>query len=206
MDYPKYTRRQVANQIAVDADRLGIAAQSVEDALEYILDNQQPPIVVGGNGPVRVEVRTLTQAEADDNSLILSVAPADPTQIAMDVRGGCAQLLGFDFTVSGAQIDWSTSELAGLLTAGDIVRFVYTAVPEYKIIYITLNSSMIAAKEVDLPVRASYPTQVVVDVIGGCSQFYGIDYTCDGLKVSWSGLDLESLLESGDHIRIAFLG
>lgn len=205
MDYPIYTRRQTAATTAVDADTLGINADNVQDALQYLIDNQQPPVVVGGNGPVRVEVRTLTALEALNKSLLLTVAPADVTHVAMDVMGGCAQLLGFDFTVSGATVDWSTSDLADLLTVGDTVRFIYTAVPEYRIIYVMLTSAMIAAKEVVLPTRASYPTQLVLDVIGGCPQFYGFDYTCDGLKITWSGLGLESLLESGDHIRIAYL-
>jgi len=204
MDYPHYTRRPTANQVAVDADTLGIEAQNVQDALRYLLERNVP--TVGGSGPIRVELRTITEQEAADNALMLSVAIADYSNVAFDIMGGVAQLLGYDFTVSAARVDWGMGELADLLTAGDVVRLIYTAVPEYKIIYVTLSEAMIAAKEVALPLRASYPDQVVVDVIGGCSQFYGVDYTCDGLKLSWSGLDLETLLDSGDHIRIAFLG
>lgn len=192
----------------LDGNALGINASNVKEAIEYLIGNGTGggPVTVIANGPLRVEHRVITEAEASDNALNLSLMPANSDYVAVDIVGGVPQLNGIDFSVSGSRIDWSIGDLNGLIANGDIIRITYSAVPEFKILHIELTQQMIDDAYYELPTRATYPDQVVLDVIGGVPQSQCIDFTCDGLKVDWSVGDLASLLEIGDYIRIAFLG
>jgi hypothetical protein len=45
---------------------------------------------------------------------------------------------------------------------------------------------------------------VLLDIVGGPQQRYGVDYEIIGNKISWSGLYLENDIAPGDIIRIAY--
>lgn len=71
---------------------------------------------------------------------------------------------------------------------------------------ITLTSTNITQKKVTLtytPLNASY---VRLDIIGGCAQDNGIDFSVNPTtkEVSWSGLGLDGILEIGDVLRITY--
>lgn len=70
----------------------------------------------------------------------------------------------------------------------------------------TLAAGDITAKKVTLtytPVNGSY---VKLDVVGGCAQDNGADFSANvGTKeVSWSGLGLDGILAAGDVLRISY--
>lgn len=199
MDIPLFTRTQTAEQIPIDGSSLGIEAITVQDAIVQLLAQSNA-------GPVRVEYRELTVTEAAEKSLYLQATPANTQQVAFDVLGGVPQLNGVDFTIVGTKVDWSVSELGDLLEAGDVIRLLYSTFPDFQVLHIEITQEIIDAKGYTLPSRAFYPEQVTLDVIGGMYQINGIDFFVDAENVSWAGTDLESLLEVGDHIRIAFLG
>lgn len=199
MDIPLFTRTQTAEQIPIDGSSLGIEAITVQDAIVQLLAQSNA-------GPVRVEYRELTVTEASEKSLYLQATPANTQQVAFDVLGGVPQLNGVDFTIVGTKVDWSVSELGDLLEAGDVIRLLYSTFPDFQVLHIEITQEIIDAKGYTLPSRAFYPEQVTLDVIGGMYQINGIDFFVDAENVSWAGTDLESLLEVGDHIRIAFLG
>jgi len=48
------------------------------------------------------------------------------------------------------------------------------------------------------------PTKVVVDALGGGAQRYGVDYTVTGSTLSWTGLGLDGVLDTGDALRILY--
>jgi hypothetical protein len=73
----------------------------------------------------KVEYRTITSAEALNKSLVLSEEPLTSSEVALDVRGGGAQFLGDDFTVTGDVLDWDSLGLDGIIVAGDKVRIIY---------------------------------------------------------------------------------
>lgn len=209
MDIPIFTRNQNAEQVPLDGSALGISATNVQEAIEYLIENGTGgggSTVVTTSGPMRIEQITLSEAQATACQVVLGLYPSDPSHVALDIVGGITQLNGVDFTVTGKTLSWSLSELNGLLATGDIIRVIYSSVPDYKIYHVELTQTMINTAEFILPTRAYLPDQVLFDVIGGVAQANGLDFTCDGLKISWSGTQLESLLEIGDHIRVAFLG
>ncbi|MBI1936648.1 MAG: hypothetical protein HYS25_00845 [Ignavibacteriales bacterium] len=70
----------------------------------------------------------------------------------------------------------------------------------------TLTAQNITDKKVTMtytPVNASY---VKLDVVGGCAQDNGADFSVNTAtkEVSWSGLGLDVLLEAGDVLRISY--
>lgn len=199
MDIPLFTRTQTAEQIPIDGTALGIEAITVQDAIVQLLAQSNA-------GPVRVEYRTLTETEAQNRALSLQATPANTQQVAFDILEGPPQLNGADFNVVGTTLSWADGELADLLEAGDTVRVIYSTFPDYQILHIEITQEILEAKSYTLPTRAFYPEQVTLDVIGGMYQINGIDFFVEAETVSWNGTDLESLLEVGDHIRIAFLG
>jgi len=70
--------------------------------------------------------------------------------------------------------------------------------------YFTTTSGNISDKYVTLAHSAYATTEVSMDIIGGCAQEYGVDYTVSGAQVSWSGLGLDGVLEVGDKIRVRY--
>ena len=199
MDIPLFTRTQTAEQIPINGSSLGIEAITVQDAIVQLLASSNA-------GPVRVEYRTITQLEFQAKQLFLQATPANTQQVAFDILEGVPQLIGQDFTVIDTTLNWGSGELASLIEPGDTVRIVYSTFPDYQILHIEITQEIIDAKAYILPTRAYYPEQVTLDVIGGMYQINGIDFTVSEQTVSWDGTDLESILEVGDYIRIAFLG
>lgn len=198
MDIPLFTRTQTAEQIPIDGASFGIEATNVLEAIIALLGRSNA-------GPVRVEQRRITAAEAANKYLNLQATPSNTQQIALDTLGGVPQIYGVDFTVTGTKLDWGIGELAGILEENDYVRIIYSTIPEYKILHIEIDQAILDAKEFILPSRAYYPEQVTLDVCGGTYQINGVDFSVNDRTVSWSGTDLEDLLEIGDYIRIAFL-
>lgn len=59
-------------------------------------------------------------------------------------------------------------------------------------------------KFVTLSNTPSQPSKVILDVIGGTSQEFSVDFTVSGDQLSWNGLGLDGFLVSGDKLRIYY--
>lgn len=72
-----------------------------------------------------VETFTLTGTDITNGYVTLSASPSTANLTVLQVIGGPVQAYGDDFTVSGAQLSWSSLFLDGVLVAGDklIVQF-----------------------------------------------------------------------------------
>ena len=194
-----FTRTQTAETIPINGEAYGSNATNIYEAILELLSQTN-------GGPVRIEYRELTATEASSNRLYLRNQPANTNQVGLDVLDGVPQQIGVDFTVNDNILSWDMGELKDLLEPGDILRIMYSTVPEFKVLHYEITQEMLDNKGITLPSRAFYPQQVALDVIGGVYQINGIDFTCDGTTIDWSGTDLEDLLEIGDHIRVSFLG
>jgi len=67
--------------------------------------------------------------------------------------------------------------------------------------YYTLLAGDITAKEITLPSSPSDATKVLLDVIGGSAQEYGVDYTVSGTTLSWDTLGLDGVLIANNRLR-----
>lgn len=70
--------------------------------------------------------------------------------------------------------------------------------------YFTLAGGDITNKYVTLANTPYSNTEVGLDIIGGCAQFYGTDYSVVGTQVTWSGLALDGVFETGDEFRVIY--
>lgn len=70
--------------------------------------------------------------------------------------------------------------------------------------YRTLTVGEVAAKQLTLSATPAEATKVIVDIIGGTSQHYSIDYTVSSNDLIWNGLGMDGILSSGDVLRIFY--
>lgn len=69
----------------------------------------------------------------------------------------------------------------------------------------TISAPEAAAKALTLVQTPANAGEISLDVVSGCSQFYGTDYTVSGSTLSWTGLGLDGLLAAGDRIVITYV-
>jgi hypothetical protein len=70
--------------------------------------------------------------------------------------------------------------------------------------YYTLTAPQAAAEQITLGGTPDTASKVILDVIGGTSQEFGVDYTVSGDVLSWSGLGLDGVLVDGDKLRVIY--
>ena len=75
----------------------------------------------------------------------------------------------------------------------------------WKVEYITLTASDITAKQVQLDQTPVAGSQILVDIKGGSSAFYGDDFVVTGDLLQWNGLGLDGLLDAGDKLRVGYV-
>ena len=84
---------------------------------------------------------------------------------------------------------------------------ILTTDPDYFISYFTLQADDISDGYVTLPSFVTSPSDasnIIVDVLGGPAQVYGLDYMIDFDALSWEGLALQGLLDVGDTLRVIY--
>lgn len=69
----------------------------------------------------------------------------------------------------------------------------------------TLTSGESTAKKIILAFTPADPGGVLVDIIGGTSQEFNVDYTVVANEVRWNGYALDGLLTTGDKLRVHYI-
>lgn len=72
------------------------------------------------------------------------------------------------------------------------------------VVYHQVTAGEEAAKLFVLPSTPITPTKTLVDVVGGSTQEYNVDFTISGVSFDWDGLGLDGDLTAGDVVRIQF--
>jgi len=67
--------------------------------------------------------------------------------------------------------------------------------------YLDINSTDITNKNATLPAIPLVANEILIDVIGGSSQRYALDFTIIGSTIDWNGLNLEAELVDGSALR-----
>lgn len=76
--------------------------------------------------------------------------------------------------------------------------------PTFNVDYFTLSPTDISNKFVTLINTPQVSADVLVTPVDGILQQYSVDYTVSGNTLSWNGLGLEPLLESGDILIVNY--
>lgn len=71
--------------------------------------------------------------------------------------------------------------------------------------YHSISSGEASAKQFTLAATPLTGSKVLVDIIGGVSQQYSVDFTISGNVFNWSGLGLDGLLTTGDVVRLHYM-
>lgn len=74
----------------------------------------------------------------------------------------------------------------------------------YKVEIITLDSTMISNKQLNLSIVNAQPSETLVFLDGGSIQKYGVDFTSLGIVLSWTGLGMETIIGIGDVLVIQY--
>ena len=75
----------------------------------------------------------------------------------------------------------------------------------YRVENFTLSAGQAASKSITLSTAPTFPTKTLLQVDGAGASFYGLDFEVSGAVVSWNGLRLDGLLESGDVVQVVFI-
>lgn len=111
-----------------------------------------------------------------------------------------------EWSLSGADILFGSAPAAAqniyvwYLTSGTPIVPSVSGVVEIE--YRTISVGEAASESLTLSATPVTASKVMLDVIGGTSQEYSVDYTVSGTTLSWSGLGLSGSLTSGDKLRI----
>jgi hypothetical protein len=114
-----------------------------------------------------------------------------------------------DYSYSAPTITFNSAPAAGqviyvsYLSEGNPASPIVSAGTKY-VIYKQLNASEISSDSFTLAVAPSVATNVIVDVINGTPQHYGVDFNVSGSTVNWSGLGLDGVLSAGDVLRLQY--
>lgn len=69
--------------------------------------------------------RVITSGEIAASQLTLSSTPPTPSLVKVNISGGCVQIYGTDYTVSGSTLSWSALGMATVISTGDYIQITY---------------------------------------------------------------------------------
>lgn len=112
--------------VVVDLSTLTTRKASMGNLRSFFVNDVESRVSELEDRPRRYsETITLTLQNVSQRKVDLTNAPISGYDVVILPRGGCAQFLGEDFTVDGAEVSWQGLGLDGLLEAGDIINVDY---------------------------------------------------------------------------------
>lgn len=161
--------------------------------------------VGSGGGGVGVH-ESLGNGDGVTTGFNISTLPTDNNSFIVFRNG--TYVPDSQYSFSNPTITFNTAPAAGqaihvfILTDGTPALTPVSQTPEVE--YITISAGDITNKNTTLSSTPVDATKVMVDVIGGSSQHYSVDYVVSGTTLDWNGLGLESELVASDVIRVFY--
>lgn len=113
-----------------------------------------------------------------------------------------------EYTFSNPNITFNTAPAAGQVVRAFILSTgtasVTPASGSRVVEYRTVTASENSNHELTLNNVPSVPTNVLVDVLDGSTQEYGVDFTVSSNNVSWLGLGMDNDVTTGTKIRFVY--
>lgn len=166
---------------------------------------------VGPQGPAGedaagISVREVPTGTVDgvNDTFTLSNAPTTDQHISVFVDGNFLE--DSEFSVSGTTLILVTPPALGQsIFAWYSYGGVPVVAPGTEIIeYHTVTAGEETAKQFTLSNSPQDGTLVLVDIIGGTSQHYSVDFTITGSTFDWNGLGLDGQLTENDVVRLKY--
>lgn len=196
--------------ITPDAGDVIVASSSSVEFLYDISDSRWRVISTSGGGGTGGDAFQENIGTGDGVTTSfgpLTQTPTSEDAIAVFVNGLVQDTA--NWSLSGADIVFSIAPAA----ASDIyVYYLTNGTPTpvgptgtQNVEYRTLSGGEAAAESLTLSATPMSASLVMLDIIGGSSQEYSVDYTVSGTTLSWVGLGLSGVLATGDKLRINYL-
>lgn len=154
------------------------------------------------------QIITLTQNDINNKYAFLSNEAFGVETTIMHIDGSGPQVYGIDYTIDKNKVIWSGSALDGVLEVNDKMIITYESNKSIGSIEtrerIIISVQNIAQKQINLANTPNNPSLVKLIPDGGIQQIYGVDYSVTGQILTWNGLGLENLIESGDTLTVTY--
>jgi hypothetical protein len=160
-----------------------------------------------GMGQIKPQQELIGTGDGVTASFNLSDAPSDAETLLIFVNG--VERDENTYALLGNVVTFIAGEIPAL---GQSVYAYYCVAisggggggASVQVEYRTITLGEETAKAVTLVNLPLMATGVMLSVIGGCDQFYGLDFTVSGSTLSWSGLGLDGLLTNGERVVINY--
>jgi hypothetical protein len=138
----------------------------------------------------------------------LSTVPLNDDAIGLYLNGVLVEKT--DYSVSGSQITFNTAPaVAQVVYAKWFTDGTPSSPPissgSFEAEYREVNATEFANKELTLNNVPADPTKVIVDIIDGSTQEFGVDFTVLVNNVSWNGLGMDGDVAIGTKIRFVYI-
>lgn len=182
-----------------------------DSSIEFIYDSTQARWVIkSGAGTSKLVLPTVIPTGLVNGSNTAFTIPSEPvSEDSVTVFIDGVALLPSEWSIVGATITLTTAPaIAQTIAVQYLTKGTPTvvAVPTgtFNVEYRTLSGGEITAKELTLVATPGTALKVVVDLISGCAQIYGTDFSVSGNILTWNGLGLDGVLITGDVLRVQY--
>lgn len=143
-----------------------------------------------------------------NTAFTLSYVPISPDHISVFVDGIVLRqdqysLAGLTLTINDAPFP-AQDLFAWYFTEGFVSPF-SPATGTENLEYHQITAPEFTAKQFNLAAAPLTTTQTMVDVIGGGTQQFGVDFNISGNVFDWSGYLLDGFLTTGDVVRLRYI-
>jgi len=168
------------------------------------LESEWKPIGAGGTGTQEVPVGAINGLNVDFN---ITNAPTNDESLMVFVNGLIVPIA--DWSYAAPTITLTIAPESG----SDVyVFYLSDGSPAAPIISAGINNvvyhEVTAGEEVlksfTIPSAPITENKTLVDIVGGSTQEYSVDFTLSGTTFNWSGLGLDGELTEGDVVRLQF--
>ena len=137
----------------------------------------------------------------------MSQIPSDPANTFVYLDGAISNQT--EYSISTNEITFVTAPQTGqyieiaFLGSGTVSPVVPSQALQ-NVEYVTITAGNEASKSFSLSNTPATASKTVLDIVGGTSQVFGIDFTVSGSTLSWTGLGLDGILVEDDIARILY--
>lgn len=143
------------------------------------------------------------------SSFPLTLVPSDENSVLVLANTVAFNVTEYSYNQIGNTIDFVSPPASGVqvyayyLTEGQSI-VVPSPTGTENVPYFTLSSTDISNGYITLAATPAVPAKTMLDVIGGTSQEYGVDFQVVGAQLQWTGMGLDGVLIAGDKLRVHF--
>lgn len=153
-----------------------------------------------------VDSEHITAGSVDNAHLSGSIEDSKLNQIttANKVAGSAVQLAADPGLEDSTGLRVKIKAAGGITRDSDGLSIDHSTIAAFKAEEHTITAGEITSKSFTLSATPSSAGEVCMDILTGCAQDNGTDFTVSGTTVSWTGLGLDGVIEAGEIVRMIY--